>query len=156
MNIYTYRVEKDAERHPFLVKERKFDYGTACLSCPEDVVKLVNYVFRLSFVAEEYVCLLSLDSKGHLLGLFEVSHGTIDSSHCNPREIYLRAIVSGARSVIVVHNHPSGDVNPSDMDIVVCKRLFEVGNLMGIPMDDFIIIGDTYYSFREKNEMSFI
>ena len=149
MNVY--RVEKDAERHPFLVEEKSIEYGNACMKCPWDVVELLNHVFRLGFLAEEYVYQLSLDTKGHILGLFEISHGNVCSAHCGPREVFLRALVSGGSSIIVVHNHPSGDVIPSDEDILTCKRLYDAGKLIGIAVDDFIIIGDeTYYSFNEE------
>ena len=152
IKICTYVVEKDAERHPFLVEEQKIEYGVACMKSPRDVIDLVNHAFRLRFMAEEYVYLLSLDTKGHILGLFEVSHGTISSSHCNPREVFLRALVSGASSIIIVHNHPSGDVTPSDEDILVSKRLYEAGKLIGIAVEDFIIVGNEndYCSFNEE------
>ena len=156
MSISTYVVEKDAERHPFLVEEQKIEYGVSCIQSPKDVVDLINHAFRLRFMAEEYVYLLSLDSKGHILGMFEVSHGTVNSSHCNPREIFLRALVSGGNSAIIVHNHPSGDTSPSDTDIYVSKRLYDAGKLIGINVDDFIIVGDEgdYYSFNEEGMIS--
>ena len=69
MTINTYTVEKDAERHPFLVEEQKIEYGVSYIQSPKDVVDLVNHAFRLGFMAEEYVYLLSLDSKGQILGL---------------------------------------------------------------------------------------
>jgi DNA repair protein RadC len=156
VSISTYVVEKDAERHPFLVEEQKIEYGVSCIQSPKDVVDLINHAFRLRFMAEEYVYLLSLDSQGHILGMFEVSHGTVNSSHCNPREIFLRSLVSGGNSAIIVHNHPSGDTSPSDTDIYVSKRLYDAGKLIGINVDDFIIVGeeDEYYSFNEEGMIS--
>ena len=152
MNISTYIVEKDAERHPFLVEEQKIEYGLSCIKSSTDVVDMINHAFRLRFMAEEYVYLLSLDTKGHILGIFEVSHGTVNSAQCNPREIFLRALVSGASSIIVVHNHPSGDVTPSDEDLLIYRRLNDACKLMGITLLDFIIIGDDYYSYAENEE----
>ena len=69
----------------------------------------------------------------------------------HPREIFMEAYYNHAVSIICVHNHPSGDVTPSRADIELTKRLIEIGNLMGIGIDDHIIIGrNTYYSFFEE------
>lgn len=153
-SIVSYRVEKDELRHPFLVEEESLEYGVSRVENPRDAVDILNDVFRMKHLAEEMVCMISMDTKGKVLGLFKVSQGSINNSTCTPREIYLRALVSGAASIIVVHNHPSGDPLPSEMDMIVCERLVSAGRLMGIPVQDFIIIGDTYYSFKEKEEWS--
>ncbi|SNU06671.1 DNA repair protein RadC [Lachnospiraceae bacterium] len=155
-SITTYRVEKDELSHPFLVAEDSVEYGKSVVKDPEDAVDLVNDVFRMKHLAEEIVCMIALDNKGGVLGLFKVSHGTIDRSVCNPREIYIRALVSGASSIIILHNHTSGNPSPSDQDIIICDRLSQVSNLIGVRLNDFIIIGDDYYSFKEKNEMSLL
>ena len=95
---------------------------------------------------------MALDAKGGVLGMFKVSQGTINGSICNPREIFLRALVVGACAIIVIHNHPSGDPSPSDQDVIVYNRLSEASKMMGIALHDFIIIGDDYYSFKEKGK----
>lgn len=155
-SITTYRVEKDELSHPLLVAEDSVDYGKAVVKNPEDAVDLANDVFRMKHLAEEIVCMIALDNKGSVLGLFKVSHGTIDRSVCSPREIYIRALVSGASSIIILHNHTSGDPSPSDQDLITCDRLSQTSNLMGIKLNDFIIIGDTYYSFKERDEVSLL
>lgn len=152
--IITYRVEKDELSHPFLVAEDSIEYGDYLIDTPNKAVNLANDVFRMKYLAEEMVCLMALDAKGSVLGTFRVSHGTINSSICNPREVYLRALVVGACSIIILHNHPSGDTAPSDQDIMVCERLSNASNMMGIKLSDFIIIGDDYYSFKEMGEWS--
>lgn len=154
--INTYRVEKDELSHPFLVAENTVEYGYSSITMPEQAVNLANDIFRMKYLAEEMVCMIALDSKGSVLGLFKVSHGTIDGAACSPREIYLRALVAGARSIIIMHNHPSGDSSPSDQDLMVCERLSSASDVMGVKLEDFIIIGDTYYSFRESNDISIL
>jgi DNA repair protein RadC len=79
-----------------------------------------------------------------------ISQGNLNSSIIHPREVFKNAILSNANSIILVHNHPSGDINPSKEDIEVTKRLREVGNLLGIKVLDHVIIGDTFYSFGQE------
>ena len=91
---------------------------------------------------QECTYALYLDAKRHLLcEPMTVSRGTTDKTFLQPREIFRHAIRLGAISVIVAHNHPSGDPMPSDEDIAETKRLVEAGNLVGIPLDDHIVIG---------------
>ena len=154
-NIITYRMEQDELRHPCLVAEQVLDYTSSIVTTPEQAVDVANYVYSMKNLAEEMVCLITLDSKGEILGVFRVSHGTINASLCNPREIFLRALVSGASSIIVLHNHPSGDPSPSDKDLMVCERLKKASDMLGFIFSDFIIIADTYYSFRENDYTGF-
>ena len=92
--------------------------------------------------SQECAYALYLDAKRHLLcEPMIVSRGTADKTFLHPREIFRHAIRLGAVSVIVAHNHPSGDPTPSDEDIAETKRLRETGNIVGIPLDDHVIIG---------------
>lgn len=91
---------------------------------------------------QECAFALYLDAKRHLLcEPVVVSRGTADKTFLHPREIFRQAIRLGAVSVIVAHNHPSGDATPSDEDIEETARLVEAGNLVGIPLDDHLVIG---------------
>ncbi|WP_369695473.1 JAB domain-containing protein [Alkalibaculum bacchi] len=96
---------------------------------------------------------ISLDAKNQPTNVSVVSIGTLNSSLCHPREIFKVAIISNANSIIISHNHPSGDPNPSKEDISITSRLEEVGSLMGIPILDHIIIGGEglYFSFKEND-----
>ena len=85
---------------------------------------------------------LSLDSKNRLLKAETISVGTLSSSLAHPREVFRSAILANAASVIIVHNHPSGDPTPSQEDISVTKRLCEAGKLIGIEVLDHVILGD--------------
>jgi DNA repair protein RadC len=149
--INTYHLELDADQHPVLVVKEKFLYESTSVCSPQDAVDLVNKIFKLNKLAEEYAIMLALNAKGKMLGIFEVSHGTVSSTSCNNREIFIRALVVGASGVIILHNHPSGVVTPSSCDHDVAKKIKEAGKLMGIELMDFIIVGDAgYLSFNEE------
>ena len=105
---------------------------------------------RLRHYATENVILVLLDNKGHLLGECTISKGTVNASLLSPREIFIQALKFDASSIILIHNHPSGDAAPSKPDKAVTRQIHECGKLMNIPLIDHIIIGDhTYSSFKE-------
>jgi len=101
----------------------------------------------------EHFVVAMLDRKGNILGLNTVSVGTISSSIVHPREVFKPAIVIGASSMILAHNHPGGDTFPSKEDIDVTNRLIEGGKLLGIEILDHVIIGDNYYSFKANGRI---
>ncbi|MFS0567533.1 JAB domain-containing protein, partial [Brevibacillus invocatus] len=103
----------------------------------------------------EAFLLLCLSTKNEPVAIHLVSVGSLDSSIVHPREVFKAAILSNCSSVIVAHNHPSGDPTPSREDIEVTKRLQEAGELLGIPVLDHIILGHegAYVSLKEKGYM---
>ena len=106
----------------------------------DDVVRQVRSVGIEE--TQECAYALYLDAKRHLLcEPMVISRGTADKTFIHPREVFLHAIRLGAVSVIVAHNHPSGDPTPSDEDIAETKRIKESGELIGIPLDDHVVIG---------------
>ena len=133
-----------------LKKETVVPVDDLFFNSPENVYKLATKTLNLLEAAEEYVYLITLNNKNKLTGLFEVSHGTVNSSILSPREIYIRALLLGATNIIIFHNHPSGDPEPSKEDIRVTKRLKATGELLGVELIDHIIVGNYYYSFREE------
>ena len=97
---------------------------------------------------------LMLDTKGRLLRIERVTSGTLDSSPVHPREVFKRAIAVSAASVIVCHNHPSGDPTPSGDDLSITRRLRDAGQIVGIELVDHIIIGDNkWISLRREGLM---
>jgi DNA repair protein RadC len=99
---------------------------------------------------EVFLCLL-LDTKNRVIREVEVSVGTLTASLVHPRETFKAAIRESAAAVIFIHNHPSGDVKPSQEDILLTKRLLQAGEVLGIQVLDHIIIGDsTHFSFRDN------
>lgn len=98
----------------------------------------------------EHFCVILLDIKSHVLVEKTIHIGTVDSTVVGPREVFREAIREGAASIIVVHNHPSGDPTPSEADYEVTEKLAQVGEMLSIPLLDHIIIGHHgYTSFRE-------
>lgn len=115
----------------------------------KDVVKLVRP--GLKDKKKEHFLVLSMDTRNSLIRMCNISIGTLDSNLVHPREVFKEAIQSLASSIILVHNHPSGNPEPSDADIEITKRITETGSIIGIDILDHIIIArDTFYSFKEK------
>lgn len=148
MRITTYRTELDENKHNVLVKENSCNYPTCTFNNPQAAAEMLNDVFRLNKQAEEHLYMIALNTKGKLLGVFEISHGAVNYSVCNPREIFIRGLLCGASGIILAHNHPSGDITPSKEDIAIHKRIKEAGQLIGIELLDNIIVGDGYLSFK--------
>ncbi len=113
--------------------------------------KLAEYYMEtMRHFTTECVFVVMLDNKGHRLGEKQISQGTVNASLISPREIFIQALKYEASSIILIHNHPSGDVRPSGPDMTITKQVSECGRLMNIPLIDHIIIGDnTYASFKE-------
>lgn len=102
----------------------------------------------------ECLMVLCLNSKGALIGEKILSIGTVNSSIASPREIFLEAFKLKAVSILLLHNHPSGDATPSRQDVELTGRIKESGEILGVNLVDHIIIGDnTYVSLKEKNLM---
>ena len=153
ITTYTTRIKDNLN---VLVKERAYNYKTenSHLESADKVVKMMCDVFQIHLRAEEYVYLLSLDTKCKVLGIFEVGHGTVNACLLHTREIMIRNVLCGASAFIVAHNHPSGELSISRDDVSTTKKLYEAGELMGIHLLDHIIIGredekETYYSMAE-------
>ena len=108
------------------------------------------YMEQLRHETAECAVLVMLDNKGHLLADKVISRGSVNASIVSPREVFIQALKAQATSIVLVHNHPSGDATPSCADKNITVQLKECGKLMNIPLIDHIIIGDhTYSSFRE-------
>jgi len=101
---------------------------------------------------KEYFLCLYLDTKNCIIKDEVISVGTLNSSLVHPREVFKAAIKESANSIILVHNHPSGDVTPSSEDEKITSDFFKIGELLGIKVLDHVIIGkEKYYSFKEEN-----
>ena len=135
-----------------LVKEESHKYEVETrISCPKDIYEVLTKVCRIQSNAEEVFILITLNTKNIVTGYFEVHRGTINTSLVHPREVFKRALLNNASNIMVAHNHPSGDPNPSKEDIQITERLKEAGNLLGINLLDHIIVGeDKYISLKEK------
>lgn len=99
----------------------------------------------------EHFLILLLTTKKNIIGYHEVSVGSLNASIVHPREIFNVPLRESAASIILAHNHPSGDPTPSQEDLEVTRRLVEAGNILGIHITDHLIIGDgCYFSFKQK------
>jgi len=119
---------------------------------PETVFNLLRN--EIGNKKKESFYILSLTTRNKLISVDKVSTGTLSASLAHPREVFLPAIKNSASSVIIVHNHPSGDPDPSEDDLEITKKLIKSGEILGIDVIDHVIITqDSYYSFKEKKQM---
>lgn len=110
-----------------------------------------RYIPKMRHLLQEKVVLVMLDTKCHILNEAVVFAGTVNSAPLEARDIFLLALKHRAVFIILLHNHPSGDPNPSHIDLVTTRRIKEAGDLLGIQLMDHIIIGDNeYISLKEK------
>src|SRR5262249_13899445 len=122
------------------------------LNTPYDAARY--FMPGLRSLKKETFKIALLDSKNRVMKEMVVSIGSLDSSVVKPREVFAEAVSACARSVVVAHNHPSGDPTPSPQDITVTKRLIEAGNILGIELSDHIIIGDgRWISLKEAGDI---
>lgn len=151
MRVNCYELNQN-EGIPCLVKDSGVNYPEEKnLDGPAKISNMMRKVFDADKKAEEHVWLLSMDSKMKLLGILEVSHGTVNTASVAPREIFIRLLLTGAASFVLVHNHVSGCVEPSKEDVETTKRMSVVGALMNIPLLDHIIIGGlNQFSFKKE------
>jgi len=110
---------------------------------PEDVYKIVGP--EMQALKQECVKVLLLDSRNRLIKVETVSLGTLNENVIHPREVFRPAIENNAASIILVHNHPSGDAEPSEEDLRITKNLIKIGALLNINFTDHIIIGSGNY-----------
>lgn len=118
------------------------------ITCGADVYELLEH---LRHEKREHFYVLLLDTKNVVMRWTPVHIGTLTMSIVGPREVFREAIREGASSIIVAHNHPSGDPDPSPEDLEVTEKLAEIGRLLDIPLLDHVIIGERrYVSLKER------
>lgn len=118
----------------------------------QDVADLLMVRFKDS-ETEVFVCLL-LNVKHQLLKLIELSRGGLDGTPAMPRDVFRQAVRENAAAIIVCHNHPSGDPEPSSADVALTRRLSDAAVLLGVTFVDHVIFGDgRYVSMKERNLM---
>lgn len=122
--------------------ELKFD-------TPETIARY--YMEDLRHQKQEAMKLLLLNTKSRLIGESNISRGTVNASVISPRELFVEALQKDAVSIILLHNHPSGDPAPSREDILITRRVHEAGMMIGVELLDHIIIGDNRYSSMRED-----
>jgi DNA repair protein RadC len=119
------------------------------IKSPKDAVDLIMEEMR--YLKEEHLKVIMMNTKNIVISIKDVSIGSLNSSIVHPREVFLEAIKKSSASILICHNHPSGDPTPSTEDIEITKRLIECGKLLGIDILDHLIIGNgRYISLKEK------
>lgn len=109
----------------------------------------------IGFRRQEYFMVLLLDGRNRVLSESRVSQGTLTASLVHPREVFRRAVRSSAASIVLAHNHPSGDAAPSAEDLRVTQRLVEAGEIVGIRIVDHVVVAEhDFYSFQEHGQMA--
>ena len=135
-----------------LAKRSEVEVGEKIfIKTAEDAVKLVKP--KLKDKKKEYFLILSLDSRNNLIKISEISIGSLNANLVHPREVFKEAIQSLANSVILIHNHPSGDAIPSKDDIEITKQLMGAGEIIGISILDHIVIGNQDYKSMKDKEL---
>lgn len=136
-----------------LVKESSHRYNLKNRSIrgPEDAVNAINTILNLDNEAQEVLVTLMLNTKNDIIGVQEITRGSLSASIVHPREVFKAAILHNAASIILAHNHPSGNPTASREDIAVTDRIVKAGKLLDIPLLDHVIIGDpAFVSLKEK------
>ncbi len=136
-----------------LVKEQEYPF-TAKVSDPEVAGNFLrNYFDGLD---RETVAVLLLNTKNNVIGLSTISVGTLNASLVHAREVFKVAILGSASSIILAHNHPSGDPTPSHEDNVITEKMERAGEVLGIACRDHLVMGDTgFYSFTTKQKYAY-
>ncbi|MGG7176796.1 RadC family protein [Clostridium paraputrificum] len=119
------------------------------INSPRDIGNML--MGEMAYLNQEVLKLIILNTKNKIIKVKDVFKGSLNSSIVHPREIYCEAIKCGGASIIICHNHPSGDPSPSKEDINITLRIKECGKIIGIDLLDHIILGDKdFISLKEK------
>lgn len=133
-----------------------FEVSTKVINTPERAYEYLKDIVD-DYPYQESCWVLLLNNKSRALFRIMITKGTLTSSLISAREVFTPALISGAASVILAHNHPSGDCSPSAADVQITKLCREAGQILGIPVVDHVILGHAemdprgkpYYSFKE-------
>jgi DNA repair protein RadC len=124
---------------------------------PSNIADIFRVVLKTEGVADqdkEHFWIVGLTTRSNIKYIELVSLGTLNSALVHPREVFRMAIMQASSSIVVVHNHPSGNSEASDEDIKLTRRLVEAGKILGIELLDHVIVGDDYY--KSLKEMGII
>lgn len=156
MRITQYKTKLTEDKKVTLEKERSKNCPQIdkVVNSPDKVLQVARDFLRMHEDSEEYAYMLCLNTKCVLTSVFQISHGTVNGAMMGAREIFQKALLANAVSIIVMHNHPSGDCTPSMEDVKVTERLVKAGELIGIQLLDHVIVGgDSYYSLKANGRM---
>lgn len=152
MRVTTYKSYISESHLNYLVKESSTNYPyVKAINTPQDLVWIMRDVFHMHELAEETAYMVCLNTKCIPTAFFMIGKGTVNSCCFSAREVFIQALLSSAVQIIICHNHPSGDVTPSEEDIKLTAAIKGAGRLLNIPLQDHIIISrNNYFSFKEQ------
>ena len=134
-------------------KYERVDKHVIIINGPEDAYEYAKN--KVMYEQREHFCIILLNTKNHILGFKCISIGSLSASVVHPREVMVEAVKAHAASIILVHNHPSGDPSPSREDINITERLVKSGRILDIPVLDHIIVGkNRFISLKERGVMA--
>lgn len=146
INIFTVKQFKE--------KAARYELDSKVIRSPFDAYRIIQEVLDIEHEAVEKFGILTLTTKNSVAGVHVLSTGNLNSAIVHPREVFKAAILNNAASIVCFHNHPSGDPEPSQVDISLTRRLVEAGELMGIEVLDHVIVGEgRFVSLKEKGMM---
>ena len=134
-----------------MVKEDSVLYEVPVIKSPAEVYQVAKQLLALHEEPEENFCIFCLNAKNKIIGVHTISIGSLTASIVHPREVFKAAMLNNASAIICLHNHPSGDPEPSREDIEITRRLVEAGKLLGINVLDHVIIGEQGYISMKGN-----
>lgn len=131
-----------------------YDAGEYQITSPSSVTKLMEDMYDLPLATEEYMILITVNTKYVIDGVFSISHGTTSASLVHPSDIFKRVWMNNSTGFVLVHNHPSGNPTPSPQDDQVTERIKSASDIMGVNFLDHIIIGRmSQYSYKEEGQI---
>lgn len=153
MKLIQFDIELDVNTEKTTVKPiAEFVINEILLNSPEKIFCVIRDTFDTMHLADEFVFEIAFNYIFKPIGIFLIARGDVSSVCISVRGIFMRALLLGASSIILLYNHPSGSVEASSADLTSAHKLYDAGKLLGITVADFIILGrDTYYSFSEHN-----
>jgi DNA repair protein RadC len=157
VRIVKYKTKLTEEGLAVLEKESSKNYPNIDkkIASPESAYLIARDLLKMHEETEEYMQMLCMNNKNVVTGILQISHGNVNSAIVGTREVFQKALLANAVSIILMHNHPSGDPMPSNEDIKVTERLVEAGKLLGVNVLDHLVIGrGRYVSLKETGRMS--
>ena len=125
---------------------------------PKDVCKILKGVLRVEDKLDrekEHFWVFGLTPRNAIKYLDLISMGTVNSNLVHPRETFRRAVIEGVSQILVAHNHPSDEIEPSEADLLITSKLKKAGEILGVDVIDHVVIGESgYFSFKENGLLS--
>ncbi len=136
-----------------LKETAQIPYIATTMNSPAVISEMMYNLYEIDSLTDEYAYVIGINGNCDVVGIMELSHGSINQTMLPIRELYQSLLLMDAASFVIVHNHPSGNTKPSGTDVEIVKKLESTSTLMGIKFLDFIILGNNdYYSYAETTQ----